>query len=230
MQEIVEDWFSYIATAIGSIIVFVFSNNSKLKEHITNYMLRKMNQTKIQKIPLSNHTLFYVLKQHNTEFTLFLLESKTKAHFYNIYIEIVFSVLAEMSKEIIDLIEKDNNKNNSKKEQVNFTGKIQNEIFTIINEKLIDNEELLNETLTIPDNIVLPFNQWRGMLRNSLRSSLTEILNDDLINNDYFIVYRTFDILVAHCKTLLYSGALEFSRMNGAFDKLDIMDIDPNIK
>lgn len=205
------DVFSNIGLMMGGALTWMFATNNKMKEGITDVLLKKLNKTKINNIPLERHRIFGALRQKRSTFTYFVIDEPIKIEFYKRYVEITFLALEVMAKKVVTLSE----------EKGDITNLIFLEIENVNN--IIDTE--LQKQLIIPDVIYKSFEQWRDMLKSSLRDSLVEILNDDLVNSNYFLAYRTLDALISNVKVILHSGALEFSRINGAFKNLTINDI-----
>lgn len=205
------EYLTYIGAAIAGGISWFFASNIKLREGLSDVLLKHLNKTKINHIPLEKHRLFGALHQKRSAFTYFILDEPIKIEFYKRYISITFDALEEMAKNIAKLAnEKDDITNAIFKELDITTDKIDRE---------------LDRQLVIPASIDKQFSQWRAMLKSSIKDSLLEILNDDLVDSNYFLAYRALDSMISNVKTILHSGALEFSRINGAFKDLTIKDI-----
>ena len=205
------DTLAYIGTSVGSVIIWIAGSNTKLKEGISDWLLKRLNKTKINHIPLNRHRIFGALHQKRSSFTYFIMDEPIKIAFYKTYVTIKFDALEKMALAVAKLAN----------EKGDITSLILNQIEIVTEE--IDNN--LKEKLIIPEKIEQRFSQWRIMLKASLKDSLIEILNDDLVDSNYFMAYRTLDTMIAHVKTILHSGTLEFSRMNGAFKNLEIKDV-----
>jgi len=211
MDLSIQEIFTYIGTGLGSVAVYIFGKNEKLREGITSALLKKMNKTPIKKIPLLQHKVFWTFSQRMSNLTYFVMEDAVKIEFYKRYIKILFVELETACIEIVEISKHDEIMN------------------TIISQKL--EIAMTNVTMNIHKELVIPpviekqFEQWLAMLRNSFVDVIEDILNDDLIDSNYFITYRLLDAISAYCKFVLNSGALEFQKMNGAFKNLKIQDI-----
>jgi len=206
-----EDIIGYGMTAMGGALSWFFMSNVKLKEGMSDALLKRLNKTKINHIPLTKHRIFGALRQKRSSFTYFILDDPVKIEFYTRYVSITFDALEEMATNIAALsLDKDD-----------ITG----DIFKELDTSTIAIDKGLNDELRIPESIKVQFGQWRAMLRSSFRDSLMEILNDDLVDSNYFLAYRSLDTMISNVKVILHSGALEFSRINGAFKDLTIEDI-----
>lgn len=201
-----------MGTAIAGGIGWFFASNEKLREGISDWFLKSLNQTRIKKIPLKQHKLFSLLKQKESSMTYFVIDEPIKIEFYRRYVGIVFAALRKSALDIVEAAE------DRKTVMSNFIDGEINELPSRIT-------HALGQQLVIPPSIYKNFMQWRMMINDSLKDTLTEVLNDDLVKSNYFIAYRTLDTLIAHAKFILSSGALEFSRMNGAFRGLETKDI-----
>lgn len=211
MEAFSNEVFTYVSTAIGSIMLWVFGSNVKLREGVSDFLLKKLNKTKINHIPLYKHRLFGALRQKRSAFTYFILDEPVKIEFYKQYVSITFDALEDMAKEVVKLSgDKDN---------------IANQIFEAVDKvsETIDAE--IEKKLVVPPAIEKQFGSWKAMIRASFKDSLIEILNDDLVDSNYFLAYRTLDTMINNVKVILHSGALEFSRINGAFKGLEVKDI-----
>lgn len=205
------DLLTYIGTAMAGGISWFFASNIKLREALSDTLLKHLNKAKINKIPLENHRLFGALHQKRSVFTYFILDEPVKIEFYKRYVSIAFDSLEIMANEVVVLS--------------NDTADITTAIFNAM-DMVIDRIDIeLERQLIIPTTIENNFAQWRSMLSASFKDSLIEILNDDLIDSNYFLAYRTLDAMISNVKTILHSGALEFSRINGAFKNLTVKDI-----
>jgi len=211
MDLSISELFTYIGTGIGSIAVYIFGKNEKLREGITSALLKKMNKTPIKKIPLMQHKVFWTFSQRMSNLTYFVMEDAVKIEFYKRYIKILFT---ELELACTDIVE------HSKSEEI-MTTLISQKLELAMNHITIK----IHNELIIPDVIEKQFEQWLAMLRNSFVDVIEDILNDDLIDSNYFITYRLLDAISAYCKFVLNSGALEFQKMNGAFKNLTIKDI-----
>lgn len=200
-----------IGSAIAGAIVWMFGSNMKLRDQLSDLLLKKLNKTKINHIDLKKHRIFTALAQKRSSFTYFIMDEPVKIEFYKRYVEIKFTALEDMALRITEL--------------ANEKGDITNEVFKAIETVTKTIDEELYKQLVIPQTIDKKFHAWRAMLRASFKDSLRDILNDDLVDSNYFIAYRALDTMIAHVKTILHSGTLEFSRMNGAFKTLEIKDI-----
>lgn len=206
-----EDILGYAMTAVGGGLSWFFVSNVKLREGMSDALLKRLNKTKINNIPLERHRIFGALHQKRSAFTYFILDEPIKIEFYKRYVTITFDALEEMAKAVVEL--------STEKEDI--TSAIFNEI-----DKATDTiDKGLDAQLVIPASIEKQFGQWRAMLKSSFKDSLIEILNDDLVDSNYFLAYRTLDAMISNVKVILHSGALEFSRINGAFKGFKLQDI-----
>lgn len=201
-----------IGTALAGALTWFFASNIKLREGMSDWVLKTLNKTHINKIPLLQHKLFSLLRQKESSMAYFIIDEPVKIAFYKIYVKLVFSELKLSAEKIANSVDdKDIVLANLIHGEVNaLPGRI---------------NTLLMQELIIPDNVKTPFMQWRVMINESLKDTLTEILNDDLVDSNYFMAYRALDVLIAHIKFILSSGALEFSKLNGGFKGLELKDI-----
>ena len=201
----------YLLGALSTGAVWFFGSNTKLKEGVSDWLLKHLNKTKINYLPLNKHRVFAALSEKRSAFTYFIMDEPVKIEFYKRYVNITFDAFHTMAKNISQL--------------ENEKGDITSEILSQVEiaSKTIDIE--MENQLIIPDKISNSFAQWRAMLKASFRDSLVDVLNDDLVDSNYFLCYRTLDALIAQAKITLNSGALEFSRLNGQFKSLTIEDI-----
>ncbi len=207
MEEII----TYLGAGIAGAISWIFASNIKLREGISDALLKRLNKTKINYIPLNNHRVFGALQQKRSIFTYFIMDEPIKIAFYTKFINIVFDELDTAVNDIIKLSNKSED--------------ITSAIFNCISKANQNIDTQVDMQLIIPKEIDKAFYQWRQMISTGLKDSLIEILNDDLMNSNYLLVYRTLDCLIAYIKMLLLSGALEFSKFNGAFKTLTMDDI-----
>ena len=142
---------------------------------------------------------------------VFIIDDAMKMAFYTLYIQTSFAGIKTAAKKIVEL----------EKSNVLIEHAALETIYKMHTE--IDNN--IEAKLKIPEKVKPSFNKWRAMMTNSLNESLKEILSDDLIENNYILAYRTLDVLVFYVTTLLHTGAVEMSRLNGSFKGLELKDI-----
>jgi hypothetical protein len=215
MDQELSQFAGYIGTGIGSIVLYIFSKNERLREGITDVLLKRMNKTKIKKIPLESHKVFAMLSKSQSDLTFFVMHNPVKIAFYKEYVKILFSSLSTACTEICNEVE-------SKRFTVE---ELETLINITLNNSISEIDKQIEASLIIPESIAVQFEQWRAMLLNSFRAIITGVLNDELVDSTYFATYRVFDAITTYCNFVLNSGALEFQRMNGAFDNLTLNDI-----
>lgn len=198
-------------SAIGGAITWMITSNQKLKEGLSDLLLKKLGRTRIKKIPLINHKLFGLLEKKESNMAVFIIDDAMKMAFYTLYIQTSFEGIKNAAKKIVEL----------EKSNVLIEHAALEAIYKMHTE--IDNS--IEAKLRIPEKVKPSFNKWRAMMTNSLNESLKEILSDDLIENNYILAYRTLDVLVFYVTTLLHTGAVEMSRLNGSFKGLELKDI-----
>lgn len=202
---------THVGVALGTLITYIFSKNKKLKEGITDFLLKNLNKTKINYIDLNNHKIFGLLRQRSSALATFIIEDPVKMKFYSTYIEVVFKEMENTAKQIIEL-EKD--QVSLEQTTMEFIYELQNNI-----------EEKIQEAIVIPEKVEVSFSKWRAMLSNAFNESMQEILHDDLMDSNYLLAYRILDVFVIYVSILLHTGAVEMSRLNGSFKGLTIDDI-----
>lgn len=206
-----DDFWVHIGSGLIGAVTWMITSNKKLKEGLSDLLLKRLNKTKIKKIPLSNHKVFGLLEKKESDLAVFIIDDAIKMAFYTAYIQTAFEGIKNAAKQIVEL------------EKSNVL--IENAALEAIYKMHTDIDNNLEQKLNIPEKVKPSFNKWRAMMTNSLNESLKEILSDDLIENNYILAYRTLDVLVFYVTTLLHTGAVEMSRLNGSFKGLKLNDI-----
>ena len=149
-----------------------------------------------------------VLNSYNTGMGFFLFNSDTKSVFYQTFMEVLFKNLLEYCEAII----------------VNKETKtsLDNFLINTFTESMKSVDEDLKEKLIIPKMVQKQVNQWKLMLIDSLKKSIELITRDDLVESNYFKVYRILDLITAFVTIALSTGAITFNQMNGSFDKIPV--------
>ena len=185
--------------------------NKALREGFTNTLLRKLNKESIKKIPLKDHKVFTYLRGYNTSMGFFIFNSDTKSIFYQTFMKLLFDQLNGFCNDII------------KNKETNTS--LDNFILDKFNDTIIVFDSDLKESLIIPDGISKQVLQWKMMLLESLKKSIENVISDDLVESNYFKVYRILDLITGFVNIALSTGAITFNQMNGAFDKLKVEDV-----
>jgi hypothetical protein len=212
MESSINELLTYAGTGIGSIFLYLFAKNERMREGITDSLLSRMNQTKIKKIPLGSHKLFASLAQRQSSLATFIIDDPVKMHFYTTYIAITFEQIRWGANEII-------------KAEIEGVA-LEQDVMVIVNKMQAQIESCIELKLHIPDKVKPSFNKWRAMLTNAFSESVSDIAHDDLFENNYFLAYRILDVFSFYVATLLHTGAVEMARLNGSFKGLTIEQIE----
>jgi len=214
MESYINESMIYVGTGVGAIASYLFVSNSKMREGITDYFLKKMNKTKINKIALERHRIFGLLEQRRSVLSTFVIDDPVKLEFYSTYIQASFGSINDMALELIKL-EKDI------KDPYEFSSMA----LSLMYKAEEVTRQKVNNSLNIPKKVERSFNQWRDMMTSAFNESMKSILNDDLFDNNYFTTYRLLDVVSFYVEMLLQTGAVEMARLNGAFEGMTIEDI-----
>lgn len=206
-----DEVFLVIIGGVSTFLTTWILQNKALREGITSSLLKKLNKESIKKIPLKDHKVFTYLKSTNTGLNFLVFKSNTKSVFYQTFIQLLFT---ELNKFCLDII-------SSKESSTSFD----NFVINKLDEHIVNFKNEFNSTLVTPVKVSKQLLQWKVMLLESLKRTMENLLSDELVDSNYFKIYRILDLVSGFTNIALSTGAVTFNQMNGAFDELTVEDI-----
>lgn len=200
-----------ILSAAGGWFGLWIVNNKPLKEGITNLFLKRLNKESIKKIPLKQHKVFLQVKSYRNTISSSSFNNEAKTIFFQTYIQVLFKNMEDLLNKIVDSKDK--------------TRPIDLQILENLNEAIDRINKEIQSTFNAPSKVEDLFNQWRTALLESLRKSIEYVVSDDIVESDYFTMYRVLDQIYGFLDYVLKTGSAQFAAMNGAFDGLRINDV-----
>lgn len=201
--------------ALGAIAVTLLSTwivkNERLREGITGILLKRLRRQSLKEIPLKEHRVFVDLTASKQHFSLDIFTNDVKEQFFKKYVVVLFEELETTLENIITNYEEVDNIDNLILSKITACG---------------NNIDMRLEALfDLPTNVKKIVSLWKTGLSNSFVRLIEITIHDDLLENDYFKVYRVMDMSLGFTQYTLNTGKFLFETMNGAFDSLKIEDI-----
>ena len=196
-----------VGVAASAMFATYVINNSKLREHITDWFIERIGMGSVK---YKTHPIHETIKQMMLESHLVELDNKLKEELYKYFIKCVLDTIKNIADSCLA---------KEKKLNLEATKKI---IRSIVLDNLNNMRLQIDENIKMPDDLQDKFDRFRNYLTKQLINTIEHSLTS---TSKKILLLQFLDSLEINTRWFFFYTTEMFENFNGHFNHLDRKDV-----